>query len=138
MEIKSPEYNIHQYDSLQIDSSLISINLSDIMKNLKSCLPYSKMTVLAVPLLNEPDRKIIISAAPENSDIEFPPSANSVILQVIEGVLIFRTRKELVTLNPGMILTVNEKKPFRIKAVENALFLVTLEIVRREINTGLN
>ncbi|MCA1757257.1 MAG: hypothetical protein LC649_07360 [Bacteroidales bacterium] len=138
MEIKTLEYNILQYDSLQIDTSLISINLSDIMENLRSCLPFSKTSILAVPLLNEPDKKIIISAAHENSDIEFPPTANSVSLQVIEGVLVFRTRKESVTLNPGMILTVSEKKKFRIKAMENALFLVTLEFAIQKINTGLN
>lgn len=138
MEIETLDYDIHQHDSLQVDTSLISINLSDIIKSMKNCLPYSKTNILAVPLLIEPDKKIIITAAHENSDIKFLASTNSISLQVIEGVLVFRSRKESVTLNSGMMLTVREKMKFRIKTMENVLFLLTLECATAKTNANLN
>ena len=127
MEIETLEYNTLQYSNQQLDVSLISINLVDIMKNLKQSLLFSKKNIMAVPLLNEPDKKIVITAAHENLDIKFFKSANSVSVHVIEGVLVFNTRKKSIILNPGMMLTVREETPFRIKSLEKALFLVTLE-----------
>lgn len=138
MEIETLEYNVLQYNSLQVDTSLISINLNNILNNLKSCLPFTKTSILSVPLLHEPDKKIIITAAHENSDIKFPPSDNSISLQVIEGVLTFRTRNESATLIPGMLLTVPEKKQFRIRTVGKAIFMVTLACPPERKDTDYN
>jgi hypothetical protein len=138
MEIETLEYNTLLYDHRQVDASLISINLSDIMRILKQSLSFSKKNIIAVALLNEPEKKIVITAVHENSDIEFLKSANSVSVQVIEGVLVFRTRKESVTLNPGMMLTVGEDIPFRLKSLEEALFLVTLKCKNGKVNTDVN
>ena len=93
---------------------------------------------LSVALLNEPDKKIVITAVHENSDIEFLKSTNSFTVQVIEGVLVFRDRKESVRLNPGMMLTVREKTPFHIKAMEKALFLLTIECRKGKANADYN
>jgi len=138
MEIETLEYNTLQYDNQKLDASLININLSDIIKNLKVGLSFSKKNIITVALLNEPGKKIIITAVHENSDIQFNKSANSLKIQVLEGVLVFRTQNESVTLCPGMMLSVREEISFWIRSVEKSLFMVTLENKSGEANTGYN
>jgi quercetin dioxygenase-like cupin family protein len=77
-------------------------------------------------LLKSPEKQIILTAMHEGTEILSFQANDSVTFQIIEGKLRFHHRKDIVTLNKGQLMTLNDNIKYRLTSDEETVFLLTI------------
>jgi len=131
--LKSNLYQVNDYRSP--DCTLSPFNLPSLIATMKQSYSWANGELNAMILLKRPDKKIILTAMHEETEIESFQSNDSITFQIIEGKLKFHTRKGTVTLNEGQLLTFDENAKYRLTTQEVTVFLLTLS---NSINISTN
>lgn len=105
---------------------LNSFDIPAIIKDLKSEQSWMEGELSSVILLNGPSYKVLLTLLHEGTEVISYQANDSITFQVIEGSLILHIREELVALNKGEMLTIDEKIKYSFDAVEETAFLLTL------------
>ncbi|MCX6254061.1 MAG: hypothetical protein NTV31_06230 [Bacteroidia bacterium] len=113
-------------DGRSLNSSLLSFDLSALIKNMKQSYSWGKGELNALILLKSPDKQIILIAMHEGTEIKSFQSNDSITFQIIDGELRFHTRKDSVTLNKGQLLTLRENIKYSLTTLEETVFLLTI------------
>jgi len=109
-----------------ITSSSFTFDLPTLIENMKQSHSWVKGDLNAMILLNRPDKKILLTAIHERTEVKSFQANDSITLQIIEGKLMFRTRKESVSLKKGQLLTLSEKIKYSMTTMEETVFLLTI------------
>ncbi len=80
----------------------------------------------AMVLLKTPDKQIVLTAMHNGTEIQSFQSNDSVTFHIIEGQLIFHTRKESVILDEGQLLTIHENIKYSLTTKEETILLLTI------------
>ena len=106
--------------------SLLTFDLPTLIEKMKHNHTWEKGELNAMVLLKSPDKRIVLTALHEGTEINSFQSNDSITFQIIEGKLKFHTQKESVTLDRGHLLTMHEKIKYRLTSNEETVFLLTI------------
>lgn len=109
-----------------LDSSIFTFDLPILIENMKHSHTWVKGELIAMILLNSPEKQIVLTVLHEGTEINSFQSKDSITVQIIEGKIEFHTRKEAVILNIGQLLTLNEKVNYSLITMEETVFLLTI------------
>ena len=107
-------------------TSLITFDLPSLIKKLKHKRSWARGELNAMILLKSHDKKIVLTALHEDTEINFFQSNDSSTFQIIEGKLMFQTLNKSVTLDKGQLLTFHENTNYSLTANEETVFLLTI------------
>ncbi|MEI8225167.1 MAG: hypothetical protein WCG82_04505 [Bacteroidota bacterium] len=113
-------------DNRLLNASLLMFDLPTLIENMKHSHAWAKGELNAMILLKSPDKHIVLTALHEGTEINSFQSNDSVTFQIIEGKLMFQTRKESVTIDKGQLLTLHENINYRLTTMEETVFLLTI------------
>ena len=107
-------------------TSLNTFDLPVLVEMLKHSHSWANGELNAMILLKSPARKIVLTALHEGTEIVSFQSNDSITFKIIEGQLMFHTRKKTVTLDKGQLLTLQEKIRYCLIARKETMFLLTI------------
>jgi quercetin dioxygenase-like cupin family protein len=125
---------INSLDNVPIRSSLHFFDLPVLIYGMKNNSSCADGELNAIILVKNEEKQIVLTALPEGTKIDSFQSDNSIIFQVIEGKLRFRTREESVILLKNQLLTFHENIKYRLISIEETVFL--LVIVEKILRNG--
>jgi quercetin dioxygenase-like cupin family protein len=108
------------------DCTLLGFNLPSLIATMKQSYTWANGELNALILLKSPEKKIILTALHEGTEISSFQSNDSVTFQIIEGKLRFHIRKDTITLNEGQLMTLDENIKYRLTTQEETVFLLTI------------
>jgi len=127
MVIEEPDFTTSfSGRSRSISDSMQQFDLPSLIKNMKDPKTWDKGGLKTLTLINIPGTQIVLTALHEDTEIESFQSCNSVTIEIVEGRIFFRTRKESHILDEGQTLTLFEKVEYSITAREETVVLFTL------------
>ena len=109
-----------------LNASLLTFDLPILIEKMKHSRTYAQGELNAMILLKNPDKQIVLTALHEGTEIKSFQSNDSITFQIIEGKLMFRTRKDSVTLDKGQLLTLHEKIKYSLTISEETVLLLTI------------
>jgi quercetin dioxygenase-like cupin family protein len=122
LRIKAPIRN----DNRLLNASLLNFDLPTLIENMKLSHAWAKGELNAMVLLKSPDKQIMLTALHEGTEINSFQSNGSVTFQIIEGKLMYKARKESLTLDKGQLLTLHENIKYSLTTTEETVFLLTV------------
>src|SRR5664280_426077 len=106
--------------------SLLAFDLPSLIATMKHSDTWANGELNALILLKSPEKQIILTAMHEGTEIKSFQSNDSVMVQIIEGRLRFHLRKDIVTLNEGQLMTLDENIKYSLTTQEETVFLLTI------------
>jgi len=113
-------------DNSALNASFQRFDLPILIEKMKRSQSWEKGGLDAMILLKSPEKQIILTALHEGTEINSFQENDSITFQIIEGQLMFHTRKESVTLEKGQLLTVHENITYSLTSWEETVFLLTI------------
>jgi quercetin dioxygenase-like cupin family protein len=113
-------------DSRSLNTSLRFIDLPFLIGKMKLSHSWATGELNAMILLKSPDKKIVLTTLHEGTEISSFQSNDSVTFQIIEGKLMFHTRKESITLDKGQLLTLHDNIKYSLTTREETVLLLTI------------
>ncbi len=113
-------------DDLSRNPSLLIFDLPTLVEKMKHAQSWVNGELNAMILLKTPGKQIILTAMHDGTEIQSFQSNDSITLQIIEGKLIFHTRKESVILDEGQLLTIHENIKYSLTTKEETVLLLTI------------
>jgi hypothetical protein len=127
MEIETLKPNIlNTKKSRSSDSKLLAFDLPSLIDRMKQSYTWANGELNALILLKSPEKKIILTAMHEGTEILSFQSSDSVTFQIVEGRLEFHHRKDTFTLNKGQLMTLDENVKYTLTTREETVFLLTI------------
>ncbi len=109
-----------------IDAPLMIIDLPSLIEQLKTEDAWSKNDRNAITAFKTGEMRIVIVALHENAEMA-PHQAGGVLsIQVLEGKINFVAGGESVDVYKGQIVTLHEGISHSVKAIEEAVFILTI------------
>jgi hypothetical protein len=108
------------------DDSLLSFDLPKLIRMLKFGNSWERGELCSKVLLKSPDKKIVLAAIPEGTEVTSSKSDDPITLQIIEGSLMLKTRKVNRSLIKGHLLTLAENTKFKLASKEESVLLITV------------
>jgi len=103
-----------------------SYDLPALIGNLKHSKSWAKGELKNIILLNSPDKQVLLTALHEKTEIDSFQASASVSFQILEGELMFSTKKESLILKKGQLLTLREKIKYSLTTNAETVFLLTI------------
>jgi quercetin dioxygenase-like cupin family protein len=122
LQTKSP----YPKDSRSLNTSLRFVDLPFLIEKMKLSHSWAKGDLNAMILLKSPDKQVVLTALHEGTKISSFQSNDSVTFQIIEGKLMFHTRKESITLDKGQLLTLHDNIKYSLITREETVLLLTI------------
>lgn len=113
-------------DKRSSNTSLQTFDLPSIIKKMKHKQSWVDGELNATILLKSPEKQIMLTALHEGTEIKSFQSNESITFEIIEGKLMFHTRKESATLDKGQLLTLHEKIKYKLTTQEETVLLLTI------------
>jgi quercetin dioxygenase-like cupin family protein len=107
-------------------SSLHTFDLPNLIEKMKHSNNWANGEPNTMILLKSPKKKIVLIALHEDTEIKSFQSNDSITFQIIEGKLKFHTRKESLTLDKGILLTLHENIKYSLITKEETVLLLTI------------
>lgn len=127
MEIETLKPNIlFTKKSRSSDSKLLAFDLPSLIDSMKQSYTWANGELNALILLKSPEKKIMLTAMHEGTEILSFQSSDSVTFQIIEGRLKFHHRRDTFTLNKGQLMTLDENVKYSLTTGEETVFLLTI------------
>jgi quercetin dioxygenase-like cupin family protein len=127
MEIETIKTNLlYTKKNRSSDSKLLAFDLPSLIDSMKQSYTWANGELNALILLKSPEKKIILTAMHEGTEILSFQSNDSVTFQIIEGKLRFHHRKDTFTLNKGQLMTLDENVKYSLTTEEETVFLLTI------------
>ena len=109
-----------------IHDSYRTFDLPTLIKKMRHSKTWADGELNAMILLNSRDKQIVLTALHEGTEINSFQANDSITFQIIEGQLMFHTRKETVTIEKGQLLTINDNIKYSLSTLEETIFLLTI------------
>lgn len=119
------KYLVHK-DNTSHHPSLLIFDLPTLVEKMKHKQSWAKGELNSMILLKTPDKQIVLTALHDGTVIQSFQSNDSITVQIIEGKLMFHTRKESVNLDKGQILTLHENIKYSLTSKEETVLLLTI------------
>jgi quercetin dioxygenase-like cupin family protein len=127
MEIELLRSNTsHKRDGVTIKSVYNGFDLTSLVCDLKQGNCWVNGELNSKVLIDTPDKKILLTALREGTEIESFQTSDSVSFQILEGELQFWTSGENMILKKGQLLTLSEKVKYSLTSGGETVFLLTL------------
>ncbi|MFO7658689.1 MAG: hypothetical protein R6W78_16640 [Bacteroidales bacterium] len=107
-------------------TSFNAFDLPFLIAKLKGSNSWNNGELSAMILLKRQGKQVMLTAVRGGTEIVSFQSDDSVTIQIIEGSLMFQTRKKSVTLDKGQLLILHEKVEYTLVADEETMFLLTI------------
>jgi quercetin dioxygenase-like cupin family protein len=128
MEIESLKSNpLRSGYKVSLSSIFFTFDLPTLIENMKQSHSWAKGELNSMILLKTPEKSIVLSALHEGTEVISHQMDNTLKLEVIEGLLIFRIRKETVRLEEGHVLTLHDNSEYKLITLADTVFLLTME-----------
>ena len=124
MEILQSGFQLIQYHSS--DHKLSDFDLPSLIATMKGSYSWANGELNALILLKDPDKKIILTAMHEGTEIESFQSNDSVTLKILEGKLRFHVLKNSITIRKDQLMTLKQHIGYRLTTSEETIFLLTI------------
>jgi hypothetical protein len=108
------------------NASLQALNLPDLIRRMKRSDAWTNGELNAVVLLKSDNTQIVLTAIHEGTEITSFQSNDSITFQIIEGKLMFHSRKKSLALDEGHLMTLREKVGYSLSTEEETVFLSTI------------
>jgi quercetin dioxygenase-like cupin family protein len=115
----------HPLTERPLDAPLLTFDLASLLTQLKREDPWQQGTRNSMTLLKGQGLRVVLVALHAGAVIPSHRTESSLSLQVIEGVITFRTEVQALMLGKGQLLTLQPGIPHVVEAVEEAAFLLT-------------
>lgn len=117
---------VHRDIGRILDASLLRFDIAQLLNQIKAEDDWKKEDRNAIILYKSPDLRVVLVAMHAGTAIK-PHTANHPFsLQVVEGIIRFRTDSQDVSLGRGQMITLHAGVPHELYAPEEAAFLMTL------------
>jgi hypothetical protein len=113
-------------DNGSFNASYLSINLPALIENMKHEKTWKKGKLSSMILLKSPGKKVVLTLAPEGTEVSSFQADDSATFQIAEGRLLFYFEDDYVYLNSKEILTINKKIDYSFYSLVDTAFLITL------------
>jgi hypothetical protein len=113
-------------DNGSFNASYLSINLPALIENMKHEKRWKKGKLSSMILIKTPCKKVVLTLAPEGTEISSFQANDSATFQISEGRLVFYFENEYVYLNSNEILTINKKIDYSFYSIVDTAFLITI------------
>ena len=97
-----------------------------LVENVKQIHSWKGANLNAIILLKNPNKSVVLTSMHEGTEIYSFQSNKAIILHIIEGRIKFYTHSDSVTLEKGQLLTLHEKIKYRLKSMEETVFILTV------------
>ncbi|HLO59787.1 MAG TPA: hypothetical protein VK179_13650 [Bacteroidales bacterium] len=101
--------------------------MQDLIRKLKQDHGWDHGGLNAMILLKRPEKKIVLTALHPGTEINSYQSNDSITIHIIEGALIFQTKKRSAILKKDQLLTLKEKTKYSLTSSEETVFMMTIE-----------
>jgi len=108
------------------ECKFLGFDLPSLIEKMKQSYTWESGELNALVLLKSPEKKIILTAMHEDTEVSSFQSNSSVTFQIIEGRLLFHVRKDIITLNKGQVMTLDEKIKYHLSTQVETVFLLTI------------
>jgi quercetin dioxygenase-like cupin family protein len=108
------------------DASLVIFDLPILIERLKLKHARKDGDLNSMILLKSPYKQIVLTTLHEGTEIKSFQSNDSITFQIIEGKVMFHTRKESAILDKGQLLTLHENINYRMTTKEETVLLLTI------------
>lgn len=109
-----------------MDAPLVLIDLPDFMKQIKEEDAWHKSDKNAITVFKTEKMRIVLIALHTNAELK-PHKADGIIsVQVLEGTINFSTDQQSYDLKKGQMVTLHENIMYQVKALEESMFLLTM------------
>jgi quercetin dioxygenase-like cupin family protein len=114
-------------DIRSFNPAVFIFDLPAMVEKMKQKRSWAKGKLNSKILMKTPGKQIVLTTLHEGTQIKSFQSNESITFQVIEGKLQFHSRKELVTLDKGQLLTLYENINYSLTTNEKTVLLLTIE-----------
>jgi quercetin dioxygenase-like cupin family protein len=118
--------SVFSRDKRQLDCELSAVEMPLLIERMKQNLALENSEINSIVLIRNPDKKIVLTALHEGTEIISSRSKEPITLQVIEGKLNLQNGKESITLGEDQFLTIDERRKFKLTSLEETVFLLTI------------
>jgi quercetin dioxygenase-like cupin family protein len=108
------------------NASVLALNLPVLIDNMKHSDAWTNGELNALILLKNDNTQIVLTAIHEGTEITSFQSNDSITFQIIEGKLMFHSRKESLALDKGHLMTLHENVGYSLTTEEETVFLSTI------------
>lgn len=109
-----------------MDAPLVFIDLPDFMKQIKAEEAWHKSDKNAITVFKTDKMRIVLIALHPHAELK-PHKADGIIsVQVLEGTIKFSTDQQSYELKKGQIVTLHENIMHQVMALEESMFLLTM------------
>lgn len=116
----------HTKDYKSSDCTLLAFDLPSLIATMKQSFTWANGELNALILLKSPRKQIILTAMHQGTEVKSFQSNDSITFQIIEGRLKLHIRKDILNLNEGQVITLDEKIKYRLSSQEETVFLLTI------------
>ena len=109
-----------------IDAPLVSIDIPEFRKQLKSEVTWQTSDRNAITVFKTNGFRMVLIALHEEAFMQEHTTDGIISVQVIEGEINFRTKKETLILRAGEIIALHKGINHSIEAIKESMFLLTL------------
>jgi hypothetical protein len=107
-------------------ASLTALNLPELIHRMKTSDAWTNGELNALILVKNDNTQIVLTAIHEGTEITSFQSNDSITFQIIEGKLMFHSRKESLALDKGHLMTLHENVGYSLSTEEETVFLSTI------------
>ncbi len=108
------------------NGSPLPLNLPALIERMKRSDAWANGDLNAMILLKSDKTQIVLTAIRKGTEITSFQSNDSITFQIIEGNLIFHSRKESLSLDKGHLMTLHENVGYSLTTEEETVFLSTI------------
>ena len=111
-----------------LDASLISADLTSLINQIKNEIAWKNSDRNAITIFKTSGLRIVLVAMHKNAEMTKHTADGIISVQLIEGCLNFSTEFESLEIIKGQLIALHENIPHSIYAIEESVFLLTLNI----------
>ncbi len=104
----------------------LALNLRVLISRMKRSVAWTNGELNAMILLKSDNTQIVLTAIHKGTEITSFQSNDSITFQIIEGNLMFHSRKESLSLDRGHLMTLHENVDYSLTTDEETVFLSTI------------
>lgn len=109
-----------------VNASLVTIDLPRFMEQIKKEQAWLNGPRNAITVFKSERLRLVLIALHSGAELPTHTADGTISVQVLEGNIQFGTAGESVQLGKGQMVTLHEKIPHSVLALEESLFLLTL------------
>lgn len=109
-----------------LDATLVSIDMFDFIKQLKSEPAWEKGDRNAMTVFKTDGMRIVLVALHEEAVLVRHIAQGIISVQVLEGKVSFNTDSQSVILEKGQMIALHKGEPHSVAAIKESVFLLTI------------